>query len=363
MAATRDDRTRVPQLRGAARPGLVAVGRWPGWRSAASCWSPRACVRSVQDRRHQVESSYAEACPFPLRSLPTTLGPLEDGRGERDRARQPDHADHRRHRPHHADLRRRADRRLAGGPGPLRPRRAGPAAHPRGLLPVERLPAGRRPAGPGRRVEGGQGQQPCSARRSTPSPAAGRCSARGSIIVPARGAWSPDVGSGRKFPRRNPERLQGPGPAAGGGGGADRTRTTRSSSSSRSWSPRSSGRSSRPGTRPAKARSAGRRPGSGPARRGRRRACRGRGRRASGPRPGGRPAAGRRGAGPGPRRRPGSRCRRSGRRPGRPARGRSPGPAARRSGPGRGPGRGDPPRRTTPGEVGPSGRGTIDGTP
>jgi hypothetical protein len=31
-------------------------------------------ARSVQDRRHQVESSYSEACPFPLKSIPTTLG-------------------------------------------------------------------------------------------------------------------------------------------------------------------------------------------------------------------------------------------------------------------------------------------------
>ena len=38
------------------------------------------------------------------------------------------------------------------------------------------------------------------------------------------GQWSPDVGAGRKFPRRNPERLQGPGPAADGRGRAPRPR-------------------------------------------------------------------------------------------------------------------------------------------
>jgi hypothetical protein len=31
-------------------------------------------ARSVQDRRHQVESSYSEACPFPLKSIPQTIG-------------------------------------------------------------------------------------------------------------------------------------------------------------------------------------------------------------------------------------------------------------------------------------------------
>jgi hypothetical protein len=31
-------------------------------------------ARSVQDRRHKVESSYTETCPFPLKSLPSTLG-------------------------------------------------------------------------------------------------------------------------------------------------------------------------------------------------------------------------------------------------------------------------------------------------
>ena len=53
----------------------------PSARSALA-WMVIGCVllvtsgvaRSVQDRRHQVESSYTEACPFPLQSLPTTLG-------------------------------------------------------------------------------------------------------------------------------------------------------------------------------------------------------------------------------------------------------------------------------------------------
>jgi Protein of unknown function (DUF3485) len=51
-------------------------------RGSALIWMVIGCTllitsgvaRSVQDRRHRVESSYAEACPFPLRSIPTTLG-------------------------------------------------------------------------------------------------------------------------------------------------------------------------------------------------------------------------------------------------------------------------------------------------
>ena len=51
-------------------------------RLSALAWMVVGCAllvtsgvaRSVQDRRHKVESSYSEACPFPLKSLPSTLG-------------------------------------------------------------------------------------------------------------------------------------------------------------------------------------------------------------------------------------------------------------------------------------------------
>src|SRR4051812_33865024 len=51
-------------------------------RLSALAWMAIGCAllvtsgvaRSVQDRRHQVESSYTENCPFPLRSLPATVG-------------------------------------------------------------------------------------------------------------------------------------------------------------------------------------------------------------------------------------------------------------------------------------------------
>jgi len=51
-------------------------------RLSALAWMVIGCVllvasgvaRSVQDRRHQVESSYTETCPFPLNSLPATIG-------------------------------------------------------------------------------------------------------------------------------------------------------------------------------------------------------------------------------------------------------------------------------------------------
>jgi hypothetical protein len=51
-------------------------------RLSALAWMAIGCAllvgsgvaRSVQDRRHQVESSYTETCPFPLNSLPATLG-------------------------------------------------------------------------------------------------------------------------------------------------------------------------------------------------------------------------------------------------------------------------------------------------
>ena len=51
-------------------------------RLSALAWMVVGCVllaasgvaRSIQDRRHQVESSYTETCPFPLSSLPATLG-------------------------------------------------------------------------------------------------------------------------------------------------------------------------------------------------------------------------------------------------------------------------------------------------
>jgi len=64
-----------------ATSGSLTIPATPR-RGSALAWMVMGCAlligsgvaRSVQDRRHRVESSYTEACPFPLTSLPTTLG-------------------------------------------------------------------------------------------------------------------------------------------------------------------------------------------------------------------------------------------------------------------------------------------------
>lgn len=180
-------------------------------RSSPLIWMTVACVllgtsgvaRSWQDRRHEVESNIIEACPFPIKSLPTKFGPWKLIPGSET------------------------------GLDPLTLRITGASEHFLGTFADEMTgvslgvlilfgPA--EPVMPHTpevcypssgyaladeatdRVIKSEGGITSRFRSAVYSKAGGRATLREEVYYSFRlgGDWSPDSGSGRKFPRRNP---------------------------------------------------------------------------------------------------------------------------------------------------------------
>lgn len=202
----------MSQLAASDPPGTGAGSATiaPRWRSSLT-WMTVACIllvssgvaRSWQDRRHLVESSYTESCPFPLKSIPTTLGgwKLVDGG---DRSLDPltmritggtDHL-----------LRTYVDELtgvslvaliLFGPVEPVIPHTPEVCYPACGFTLADEVSD---------RVIQSEGGITSRFRSAVYAKSGGRTSLREEVYYSFRleGQWSPDVGSGRKFPRRNP---------------------------------------------------------------------------------------------------------------------------------------------------------------
>jgi len=180
-------------------------------RLATLAWMTFACLllvssgvaRSWQDRRHRVEADYIESCPFPLKSIPTTLGAWKlVGGGERSldklTMRITGGTDY--------ILRNYVDEMtgvslvvlvLFGPAEPVIPHT------PEVCYPASGFALADEVSDRVIQAEGGTSgrfRSAVYARSGGPStlPEEGYHSFR------LEGRWSPDVGSGRKFPRRNP---------------------------------------------------------------------------------------------------------------------------------------------------------------
>lgn len=192
----------------------TAQGRSPARdRSMASVWAwvTMACIllgssgvfRAMQDRRHKVEATYTEDCPFPLKSIPQQLGGwkmVEGGDMTLDplTMRITGGTEH--------ILRTYVDE-LTGvslvvlvlfGPAepvlPHTPEICYPACGYSGATDsADRII----------KLEGGKSAR---FRSSVYSKSGGRSVLREEVCHTFRleGEWSPEAGSGRKFPRRNP---------------------------------------------------------------------------------------------------------------------------------------------------------------
>jgi hypothetical protein len=185
-----------------ARSRLVSTLAW----MAIGCvlLATSGVARSVQDRRHQVESSYTEDCPFPLKSIPTTLGRwkvAEGGEKTLDSLtmRITGGTDH---------LMRTYVDELTGvslvvlvlfGPAePVMPHTPEVCYPSSGFQPVDDVVD--------RVIESKEEGVTSQFRSATYTKSGGRVMLREGVYHSFRleGRWSPHAGSGRKFPRRNP---------------------------------------------------------------------------------------------------------------------------------------------------------------
>jgi hypothetical protein len=180
-------------------------------RGSALIWMVIGCVllitsavaRSVQDRRHQVESSYTEACPFPLRAIPTTLGRWkmvgEEMSLDSLTMRITGGTDH--------SMRTYVDELtgvtlvvlvLFGPAEPVMPHTPEVCYPSSGFRQVEDTAD--------RVIEAKEDKHASVFRSAVYAKSGGRAMIREGVYYSFRleGQWSPHGGSGRKFPRRNP---------------------------------------------------------------------------------------------------------------------------------------------------------------
>jgi hypothetical protein len=180
-------------------------------RPIALAWMTIACLllgasgvaRSWQDRRHRVESNTVESCPFPLKSIPASLGVWKlTGGGERIlddlTMRITGGTDY--------ILRTYVDEMtgvtlsvlvLFGPAEPVMPHTPEICYPSSGFTPAEDSTDRVIP------FDGGMGGRFRSAVYAKPN---GRTTLREEVYYSFRleGSWAPDAGAGRKFPRRNP---------------------------------------------------------------------------------------------------------------------------------------------------------------
>jgi len=160
-------------------------------------------VRSAQDRRHQVESSYTEASPFPLKSLPGTLGPWKAVGDEIEldslTMRITGGTDH--------SMRSYVDERtgvslvvlvLFGPAEPVIPHTPEVCYPSSGWQPTDDQED--------RVIESKDDKFSGVFRSAVYTKSGGRSTLREAVYYSFRleGQWSPQAGAGRKFPRRNP---------------------------------------------------------------------------------------------------------------------------------------------------------------
>jgi hypothetical protein len=70
-----DDDPNVAQVGvSASKPTRSKQAPWVWATVACLLLGTSGAIRTVQDRRHQEETNYIEACPFPLKDIPRTLG-------------------------------------------------------------------------------------------------------------------------------------------------------------------------------------------------------------------------------------------------------------------------------------------------
>lgn len=188
---------------GAARPGPRRASTLAWMTIACALLAASGFARSWLDRRHEVESGYVESCPFPLKSIPTTLGDWKLT-GAADRSLDP------------------LTMRITGGTEHLLRSYVdemtgvslevlvlfGPAEPVIPHTPEACYPAcGYAPADDAtdRTIPTPSGT-PARFRSAVYTKSGGRMTLREEVYHSFRlgGEWSPDVGSGRKFPRRNP---------------------------------------------------------------------------------------------------------------------------------------------------------------
>jgi len=203
---------------GPARPGMT-IPVSARWKQSPWIWAAIACVllgssavgRAVQDRRHKDESSYLESCPFPLEKIPSTLGvwkllPGGDSRLDSMTMRITGGTDHilRTYMDDFTGV-RLVVLVLFGPAEPVLPHTPEACYPANGFTkaedPMVRTIKYASKDASGREIEGN-----ATFRSAVYQKPGGRSILRQGVYHSFRldGQWSPDIGAGRKFPRRNP---------------------------------------------------------------------------------------------------------------------------------------------------------------
>ena len=196
------------------------VGRPPARKGGPWTWAAIACVllgasgvvRAVQDRRHDDERNYVETCPIPLASLPKKLGVwrlVEDGDKKLDplTMRITGGSDYM--------MRAYADDLtgvtlvvllLFGPAEPVLPHVPEICYPSSGYANVDGPSDASIKYGLGKDADGRPIDGQARFRTAVYQKAIGRMTRREAVYHSFRldGQWSPDIGAGRKFPRRNP---------------------------------------------------------------------------------------------------------------------------------------------------------------
>ena len=197
-----------------AAPALPRRGGGP-W-----AWAVIACVllagsgavRAMQDRRHKDERNYVEACPIALATIPTKLGVwrLVDG-GERkldDLTMRITGSSQHIMRTYADDLTGVTMTVLVlfGPAEPVLPHTPEVCYPSSGFSKVDGPSDSTIKFSPGGDAEGRPAVEEARFRSGVYQKSAGRLTFREAVYYSFRldGRWSPDVGAGRKFPRRNP---------------------------------------------------------------------------------------------------------------------------------------------------------------